>query len=127
MSGGELERRYRGLLRILPKPYRQVREEELLSTLMDGASEGRRWPELRETLSLARLGMRVRLGSAVDGGSPTSTRAGEMVRAVGIAGTMLLAFIGMAQLAQYMAPVREDPIAYWDWSNPTMVHDAWLP
>jgi hypothetical protein len=115
MSGGELERRYRGLLRILPKPYRQVRDEELLSALMDGATEGRRWPELRETLSLARLGMRVRLGSAVDSGSLTSARAGEMVRAVGIAGTMLLAFIGMAQLALYMAPVRENPI----WSRCT--------
>ncbi|MEY9933413.1 hypothetical protein ABH926_008068 [Catenulispora sp. GP43] len=124
MSGEQLERRYRGLLRILPKSYRAAREEELLSALMDGAAEGRRWPELREALSLARLGMRVRLGSAVDGGSPASTRAGEMVRAVAIAGTALLAFMGLAQLAMYLAPVRDSPFAYWDWTDPTVVKYA---
>src|SRR6185437_15949141 len=66
-----LERRYRKLLRILPQYYRRAREEELLGVLMEGVVEGRRWPEAREALSLARLGVRVRLGEAVRaGGGP---------------------------------------------------------
>ncbi|WP_194906780.1 hypothetical protein [Catenulispora rubra] len=45
-----LERRYRRLLRILPKPYREARAEELLSVLMETSAQRRRWPEVREAL-----------------------------------------------------------------------------
>lgn len=121
MSGEQLERRYRGLLRILPKPYREAREEELLSVLMEGATEGRQWPDLREALSLARLGMRVRLGAAADG-TQTSTRFGETARAVGIAGSMLLAFLGLAQMAINTRSIRENPYAHWGLWRPFTVY-----
>ncbi|MBS2539989.1 hypothetical protein KGQ20_45330 [Catenulispora sp. NF23] len=119
MSGERLERRYRGLLRILPKSYREARGEELLSTLMEGAEEGRTRPELREVLSLARLGARARLGRAADGALVT-TRTGEMVRTVALTGTALLAFVGLTQLAMIVANARSNPAITWTWSDPSV-------
>jgi hypothetical protein len=58
-----LARRYRGLLRAYPKGYRQQRGDELLSTLMDGAEPGRRWPPAREAIGLLTSGVRSRLRS----------------------------------------------------------------
>ncbi|WP_194899929.1 hypothetical protein, partial [Catenulispora pinisilvae] len=119
MSGERLERRYRRLLRILPKSYREARGEELLSTLMDGSEEGRTRPELREVLSLARLGVRARLGRAADGALVT-TRTGEMVRTVALTGSTLLAFVGLTQLALIVANARSNPAITWTWSDPSV-------
>ena len=119
MSGEQLERRYRGLLRVLPKPYREARGEELLSALMDGAREGRTRPELREVLSLARLGVRVRMrGGGVAGGVHVDTRAGAMARIVAFTGTTLLALVGGIQLAEIASNLRWAPYARWSWSQP---------
>jgi hypothetical protein len=112
-----LEGRYRKLLRILPKSYLQAREEELLSVLMEGAAEGQRWPEAREALSLARLGMRVRLGEAT-GGAPVRTQAGATARIVAVAGTMLLALTGTIQFAVVVSTIRLNPQARWSLSHP---------
>lgn len=112
-----LERRYRKLLRILPRPYREAREEELLGVLMEGSAEGRQWPEAREALSLARLGVRVRLGDAGHG-AQVRTQTGGIMRAVAIAGTLLLSFTGTVQLAFIMREISMNPGAGWDWSHP---------
>lgn len=112
-----LERRYRKLLRILPRSYREARGEELIGVLMDGASQGRRWPEARETLSMARLGMRVRLGKAVDGGA-SRTQMGATARIVAIVGTTLLALTGSLQLAVVVSTIRLNPQTQWSASNP---------
>ena len=54
------ERRYRRWLRVLPKEYCDVRGEEILSTLLDAASEGRRHSPW-DFLELVAHGVRVRL------------------------------------------------------------------
>jgi len=113
----QLERRYRGLLRILPKPYREARAEELLSVLMETSAQRRRWPEVREALSLARLGMRVRMGGKSDG-VLVDTRAGAMARAVGITGTMLLAFVGATSLAQLVGNLMQARMVVWTYWHP---------
>lgn len=110
MSGEQLERRYRGLLRVLPKPYREAREEELLSVLMDGAAEGRRWPELREVFSMTRLGLRVRVRGTADGsisGLLQSDRFGEMARFVSLLGTLFLAYFATMNLAFFVRELRK--------------------
>jgi hypothetical protein len=58
-----LEQRYRRMLVLLPGTYR--RGEEVLSTLMDGAGDGQRWPRLGEASSLVALAMRTRTGVLV--------------------------------------------------------------
>lgn len=137
MSGEQLERRYRGLLRILPKPYREARGEELLSVLMDGAAEGRRWPETREVFSLAWLGIRVRArggaGAASDGRALERTRLGEMARLVAVLGSALMAFVGVTQMAFLMRNLRGWPDhqpmpSYRPWQilNPFAAHDDGL-
>lgn len=96
-----LERRYRALIGMLPKRYREERGEELLGALMDGAGEDRRWPDVRETLSLAGLSLRARFtaGSTwrAAWGMP---RLGEAARAVALIGSALLAFGGLITLMQ---------------------------
>ena len=112
-----LEGRYRKLLRILPSSYREAREEELLSVLMEGAAEGRRWPDPREALSLAQLGVRVRLGEAADG-AQVRTQAGATARIVAIVGTVLLALTGTIQFAVIVSTIRLSPQVRWSRSHP---------
>ncbi|GAA1989907.1 hypothetical protein [Catenulispora subtropica] len=91
-----LERRYRRLLRMLPKHYRQSRGEELLGALMEGAGEQRRWPEAREALSLAGLSARTRFRAAgADGGEHRASRFGETARAIAFLGAAVLALNGV--------------------------------
>ncbi|NUP52220.1 MAG: hypothetical protein HOW97_33590 [Catenulispora sp.] len=96
-----LERRYRTLIRMLPKRYREERGEELLGTLMDGADGDRRWPDARETLSLAGLSLRARFTAGAARyrawGMP---RPGEAARAVALIGSALLALGGLITLMQ---------------------------
>jgi hypothetical protein len=123
MSGEQLEQRYRGLLRVLPKPYREARGDELLSTLMDRAAEGRKRPELGEVVSLTRLGLRVRMrGGGAAGGVPADTRVGALARAVAITGSMLLAFVGVTQLAIWVRSIRTWGYDTWSWKHPFSVY-----
>jgi hypothetical protein len=48
----QLERRYRRLLAFYPSAFRREREEEMLSVLMAGASDGRQRPRPAETRDL---------------------------------------------------------------------------
>lgn len=52
VPGGQLERRYRRLLRVFPSHYRREREEELLAVLLLAAAPGQQRPGLGESLAL---------------------------------------------------------------------------
>jgi hypothetical protein len=99
-----LERRYRRLLRLLPKHYRQARGEELLGALMEGvlmegAGKRRRWPEVREVLSLAGLSVRTRWSPArADGGEQSASHFGETARALALLGSAVLTLSAVTQL-----------------------------
>jgi hypothetical protein len=94
-----LERRYRRLLMVLPKRYRQARGEELLGALMEGATERRRWPEAKEALSLARLSVRTRWRPAkADGGERGASHFGETARAIAFLGSAVLTLSAVTQL-----------------------------
>lgn len=59
-----LERRYRYLLRTYPPAHRARRHDEILTTLMEAARPGQRFPAAREAASLFLSGLRARLGPA---------------------------------------------------------------
>jgi hypothetical protein len=44
---GDLERRYRRLLRCYPPAFRRAHAEEMLAVLLDGARDGQRGPTAR--------------------------------------------------------------------------------
>ena len=56
-----LERRYRRLLWAYPHDYRRGRGDEILATLLDMSESGRRWPALREAVSLVVGGLVARI------------------------------------------------------------------
>jgi hypothetical protein len=66
-----LEARYRRILTLLPAAYREHRGEEMISTLLDGAPRGRRWPSIAELASLAALAIRLRVGDRVELAEPS--------------------------------------------------------
>ena len=82
-----LEARYRRILTLLPRAYRQQRAEEMLTTLLDGAAEGQRWPRLGEVTSVAGLAVRLRAGAP--GGSPGARFGGRVLRRIGLAGLVI--------------------------------------
>jgi hypothetical protein len=63
-DSGELERRYRRLLRCYPRAFRRLHEEEILAVLIDGARDGQRHPAGLEAVDLIKsaVWMRVRPG-----------------------------------------------------------------
>ncbi|MBS2963646.1 hypothetical protein KGA66_11345 [Actinocrinis puniceicyclus] len=83
-----LAARYRRVLMVLPAAYRERRGEEMLSTLLDGAADGKRRPSLAEASSLAALAIRLRVGAP--GASRRAVATGEVLRRTALAG--LLAF-----------------------------------
>lgn len=89
MSG--LEARYRRILMVLPRAYRQRRAEEMLTTLLDGADEGRRWPRVGEVASVAGLAVRLRAGAP--GGSLRARFGGRVLRRIGVAGLVIQALL----------------------------------
>lgn len=117
-----LERRYRKLLRMLPKHYRDARGEELLGTFLERAEQGRpegggeprtergdpdareagrkerRWPEVREALSLAGLSLRVRFTGTGAAGGERASQFGATARAVALIGSAVLAVTGISAL-----------------------------
>jgi hypothetical protein len=62
---------YRRLLVAYPSDYRSEHEEEILTTLLEAAEPGRRWPSLRETGGLLVGGLRTRAATAVRQGGRT--------------------------------------------------------
>jgi hypothetical protein len=83
-----LEARYRLILMLLPTAYRQHRGEEMISTLLDGAPEGRRWPSIGEVASLAALATRLRVGA--QGGTRRAVAVGEVLRRTALTGLLAM-------------------------------------
>ncbi|MEZ0109957.1 hypothetical protein ABH920_003971 [Catenulispora sp. EB89] len=77
-----LEKDYRKVLRLLPRTYQAQHAEEMLAVLMDGAKPGQSKPKAREVLSVAMLGLRLRLTIADTGGSRGKLAADIARRAV---------------------------------------------
>ncbi len=59
-GAGDLERRYRRLLRLFPAAYRREHEQEILSVLMAGAAEGQRRPGLTDSADLVMSALFIR-------------------------------------------------------------------
>ncbi|MFC7615966.1 hypothetical protein ACFQV2_23245 [Actinokineospora soli] len=76
-----LERRYRALLRVLPRSYRAQREEEMVASFLDGRPgdlDGEYgWPGWPETAATVGLAVRTRVGD------------GDAVRTAGLFGLLL--------------------------------------
>jgi threonine/homoserine/homoserine lactone efflux protein len=57
----ELERRYRRLVRMFPRAWRQDHQDDLVATLVDRSEPGQRYPVMEEVLDLVRSAAVVRL------------------------------------------------------------------
>lgn len=83
-------RRYRRVLSLLPRAFREQRGEEMLTTMLDGAADaGRKRPSFGEWLSM--LGLSLRLRSGAPGASPRARTAGESLRLIALLGLVLQA------------------------------------
>src|SRR6185437_6656292 len=87
-GAGILEARYRRIMALLPSAYRERRGEEMISTLLDGATEGRRWPRVGEAASLVALAMRLLVGAP--GGTRRAVAAGQVLQRTALAGLLAL-------------------------------------
>ncbi|MFG1964290.1 hypothetical protein [Nonomuraea sp. NPDC049028] len=103
-----LERRYRTVLRLLPRSYRAEREEEMVAAFMEVSGEvpdeenpRPRWGEIASVLALS---MRVRVGGA--GATPRFVAWGAAVRLVATLGLAFHAAAGIFTLASlaFMTP-----------------------
>lgn len=109
MTGAaQLERRYRRLLRAYPRKWRQHREEEALSVLMEQATADRRstigWGA---ALDLAGHGLEARLDSALAWLPWRLREQVAMAALVTAAGLSLLMLVGEVIGARYRPPVEE--------------------
>ncbi|MEV6235996.1 hypothetical protein [Lentzea sp. NPDC051838] len=118
-----LERRYRRLLRVLPKWYRQDREDEMVGIFLadrtDDVDLEHGWPGWGETWSLLGLAVRTHLAA---GAAFTSVPAkvvwrGEVVRALGMFGLLLGIFFAGAAVTSlsvaYGNPQWAPEITWW--------------
>ncbi|MFI6102242.1 hypothetical protein ACIA8G_42390 [Lentzea sp. NPDC051213] len=93
-----LERRYRALLRVLPKWYRQDREEEMVGLFLvertDELDLEHSWPGWGETFAMLGLAVRTHLaaGSGMTQAPAKAVWRGEVVRALGMIGLLLGVF-----------------------------------
>lgn len=106
----QLERRYRRVLKVLPTPYRQAWEEDMVATFLAGAvpadpedaafatDYGR--PNRSEVASVFGLAVRLRLG--VVGTSPRYRAWGEAVRLVALVGLLVHAVNALAGLGSLL-------------------------
>jgi hypothetical protein len=89
-----LETRYRRLLVVFPRGYRDRYGEEMVGVLMAASAPGQRRPDLREALDLVVSGLRTRFGTGVGGGLSPATRAAATVFG-------LLAAVALATMSWY--------------------------
>jgi hypothetical protein len=82
-----LEIRYRRILALLPRDYRERRGEEMLAVLLDGAGRTQAWPRPAQAASVAALAVRLRAGAP--GGSRRAVFCGEVLRRVALACLLL--------------------------------------
>jgi hypothetical protein len=103
---GDLERRYRRVLRVLPGYYRDQWEEDMVAAFLESSLTGDLgedvlitefgWPPLPEVASVAGLAARLYLGGA---GAPRRYFAwGQAVRRAALAVTLVHAMIGLSAL-----------------------------
>jgi hypothetical protein len=125
----QLERRYRRILRLLPAPYRQTWEEDMVATFLAGAvpadpeaaafvaDYGR--PDRSEVVSVVGLAVRLRLGGV--GAAPRYLAWGTAVRLVALVGLLVhavnaLAGVGSLLLLPERFPTLDVPshtVAVW--------------
>ncbi|SER02656.1 hypothetical protein SAMN05216188_107118 [Lentzea xinjiangensis] len=90
-----LERRYRTLLRVLPRWYREDREEEMVGIFLAGRGDDldleHGWPGWGETGAVLGLAVRTHLaaGAGLTGVPVGAMWRGEVVRALGVIGLLL--------------------------------------
>ncbi|MGW6928699.1 hypothetical protein ACWGE0_01465 [Lentzea sp. NPDC054927] len=93
-----LERRYRALLKVLPRWYRREREEEMVGIFLDGRADGldreHGWPGWGETRAALGLATRTHLaaGAALAAVPARVVWRGEIVRALGMIGLLVGVF-----------------------------------
>lgn len=116
---GDLERRYRRLLMLLPKDYRESRGEEMVGAYLDAAEgEGghRTRPDVREVLSLTALAARTRLWL------PSARRPAtgpEVARLTALCGAFWLAVTGFGDAMTASGSPQGLDAAQWEfhWSQ----------
>lgn len=118
-----LERRYRRLLRVLPKWYRQDREEEMVGLFLadrtDDVDLEHGWPGWGEAAAMAGLAVRTHLaaGAALANVPAKVVWRGEVVRALGMIGLLLgIFFAGAAVTGMAVAygnPEWAPQVSWW--------------
>ncbi|MBW4722090.1 hypothetical protein [Saccharothrix obliqua] len=114
MSGGgdgprsNLERRYRALLRLLPRRYRAEREEEMVGIFLAGRGDEldleHGWPGWGEAAATAALAVRVRFRAGAPAGDGT-----RLVAMAGLVGHVVLAAQDVVSAARWGG-------GWWAWS-----------
>jgi hypothetical protein len=84
-----LERRCRWLLSAYPRQYRADRADEILGTLLETATPGRRWPSARESAALIAGGLRARTGTNASMPAVASVRLAAMLACATFLGVQL--------------------------------------
>ena len=99
-STNRLERRYRRLLSLYPKTFRETRREEMLTTLLDGSEQGRTRPRADEAANLVGHALKMQaLHSEIPDRHPYG----------------LLMFRGILAIWIIIATVILCSIGYWVW------------
>lgn len=102
----KLETRYRRLLLAYPVEHRQMREEEMVSVLLDVAHAGQRRPSLQQASAIVAAGLACRMQSA------TEWQAGlriANVAALALGATMAVLAVGIALLPPVASRVESGP------------------
>jgi len=112
-----LEGRYRSLLRLLPRWYRDAHGEELVAAFLAGRPGGLAdvdgeygWLGWSATTEVLRLAVRTRL-PAPGGGPPRAVAVGEAVRLVALLGLLTFAALGVANTVSYLASTNEQLVS----------------
>ncbi|MDX3659325.1 hypothetical protein PV646_18625 [Streptomyces sp. ID05-26A] len=114
-----LERRYRMLLRVLPRWYRRDREEEMVGIFLaerdDDLDLEHSWPGWGETWAVLGLAVRTHLaaGAAFTGVPAKVVWRGEVVRALGMLGLLLGLFYAMAAVVSIAAGFGRSHEPWW--------------
>ncbi|MBL7489701.1 hypothetical protein I6A60_11255 [Frankia sp. AgB1.9] len=146
-----LEQRYRAVLRVLPRSYRQLWEDDMVATFLSSVTDLDdpdvaefalpSWPEVGSVVLLAvRLRVdlvRSRLGGA--GASPTSVVWGDAVRLIALAGLLVHAVIATLNVLSQLwvndripgfAPPAGYPVAFGihiGWREQWNAGFVWIP
>ena len=96
-SKQRLERRYRRLLSLYPKLFRETRREEMLSTLLDGSEQDRTRPRADEAVNLVGNALKMQtLHSEIPDRHPFGLLAFRAILAVWIiVATVILCSMGL--------------------------------